>query len=162
MKRFICMLLAILCAAFSGLAEDAAPFAPYALEAPEGAVLEEGEGSFAFVDGTARVVVQVIDRVPDADPAEAVLRMMTQFEPFAIIGEDVETAEGFVGVRALNEGKFGDGVDLTIVMILSDEGSLLILSAYDLKGDEEKALSLLDGLLASLTVDGAPVVIAKD
>ena len=161
MKKMLCILL-MLMFAFPALAQDANPFAPYALTSPEGAVLEEGEGSLTFVRGSTRVVAQVIARVPDEDPAEAVIRMMTQFEPFAVIGEDLPAAEGFVGVTALNEDKFGDGVDLITVMILGSDGDLLILSAYDLGGDENAAQLLLDELLCTLTVEGQPVVTAKE
>lgn len=162
MKKLLCILLIVSALILPALAEDANPFAPYVLAAPEGAVLEEGEGSLTFVEGNTRVVAQVIDRVPDADPAEAVLRMMAQFEPFAVIDGDVALAEGFVGVKALNEDKFGEGVDMITVMVLSHEGDLLILSGYDLTGDEEKARSLLDALLAALTVDGAGIVLTDE
>lgn len=158
MKRYLCILLACLALALPAAAEEANPFAPYVLTAPDGAELADGEGSLVFVAENARVVAQVIDRVPDADPAEAILRMMTQFEPFAVIGEDIAAAEGFVAVSAYNEDKFGDGVDMITVMVLSREGDLLILSAYDMEGDETRAQALLDGLLESLTVDGAPVI----
>ncbi len=161
MKKMLCILL-MLMFAFPALAQDANPFAPYALTSPEGAVLEEGEGSLTFVRGSTRVVAQVIARVPDEDPAAAVIRMMTWFEPFAVIGEDLPAAEGFVGVTALNEDKFGDGVDLITVMILGSDGDLLILSAYDLGGDEEAAQLLLDELLCALTAEGQPVVTAKE
>lgn len=168
MKRIICSLLAICCfilpalAERASLAEDANPFAPYVLSAPEGAALEEGEGSLTFVRENTRVVAQVISRVPDADPAEAVLRMMTQFEPFAIIGEDLPTAEGFVAVTALNEDKFGDGVDMISVMVLSCEGDLMILSAYDLTGETDKAQALLDALLETLAVSDVNIIITEE
>lgn len=162
MEKILCILLAILSFISPVLAEDANPFAPYTLTAPEGAVLEEGEGSLTFVEGNTRVVAQVIDRVPDADPTEAVIRMMTQFEPFAIIGEDLALADGFVGVTALNEDKFGEGVDMITVMVLSQEGDLLILSGYDLTGDGEKAQTLLDALLAALTVDGVKILLTAN
>lgn len=154
MKKLLCILLAVMTLAVPALAEDANPFAPYVLTAPDGAALEDGEGSLVFVAENARVVAQVIDRVPDEDPAEAILRMMTQFEPFAIVGGEIETAEGFVALSAMNEDKFGEGIDLITVMVLSAEGDLLILSAYEMGGDEELAQTLLDELLASLTVNG--------
>lgn len=162
MKKLLCILLACLCVALPAAAEDANPFAPYVLTAPEGAELTDGEGSLVFVAGNARAVAQVIDRVPDEDPAEAILRMMTQFEPFAIIGEDIAAAEGFVALSALNEDKFGDDVDLITVMVLSQEGDLLILSAYDMDGDEAKAQALLDALLETLTVNGVYIISAEE
>lgn len=160
MKKLLCILLACLCVALSTAAEEANPFAPYVLTAPEGAALEDGEGSLVFVAGQSRAVAQVIDRVPDADPAEAILRMMTQFEPFAVIGEDVSVVEGFVALSAVNEDKFGEGIDMFTIMVLSNEGDLLILSAYDMAGDDERALDLLDGLLENLAVDGEFIIIS--
>ena len=161
MKKLLCMLLIVSNFIFPVLAENTNPFTPFAMTAPEGAVLEEGEGSLTFAVGHTRVVAMVIERVPDAEPAEAILRMMAQFEPFAVIGEDLALAEGFVGVTALNEDKFGEGVDLITVMVLSREGNLLILSGYDLTGDEEKVQALLDALLASLTMNDLPVLAGK-
>ena len=160
MKKLLCILLACLCVALPAAAEEANPFAPYILTAPEGAALEDGEGSLVFVAGQSRAVAQVIDRVPDADPAEAILRMMTQFEPFAVIGEDVAAVEGFVALSAVNEDKFGEGIDMFTVMVLSAQGDLLILSAYDMAGDGARALALLDGLLESLAVDGECIIIS--
>lgn len=158
MKKLLCILLALLTLIIPALAEEANPFAPYVLTAPEGAALEDGEGSLVFVAENARVVAQVIDRVPDADPAEAILRMMTQFEPFAIVGGDIAAAEGFVALSAVNEEKFGEDIDMITVMVLSEGGDLLILSAYDMTGDEARARALLDGLLQTLTVDGVRVI----
>ena len=45
MKKFLCILLALLTMTVPALAEDANPFAPYVLTAPEGAELTDGEGS---------------------------------------------------------------------------------------------------------------------
>ena len=104
-----------------------------------------------------RVVVMMIPRVPDADPAEAIIRMMTQFEPQAVIGEDIPLTDGFIGLTALNTDKFGEGVDQTTVMILCAHGDLLILSGYDLTGDGEAVGALLDALLTGLTADGVNI-----
>lgn len=161
MKKMICILLALLLFAVPVLAEGA-PFGPYALLAPEGAVVEAGEASHTFVSGMTRVVTMCISRVPDANPAEAVIRMMTQFEPSAVIGEDIPMAEGYVGLSAVNTDKFGKGVDQLTVMVLSSTGDLLILSGYDMQGDESAVQALLDALLNSLTVDGAKIVLAKE
>lgn len=168
MKKILCILLAIMCftlpalAEGAPLAEDVNPFAPYALTAPEGVELVEAEGTYTFVSGSTRVVAMVIARVPDEKPSEAVIRMMAQFEPDAVIGEDLPTVEGFVGLHALNTDKFGSGVDCLTVMVLSSAGDLLILSGYDLEGDEEAVQALLDGLLAALTVDGVNIVLTDE
>ena len=162
MKKMICILLAMLMFSSLAPAEEANPFAPYALILPDGANLEESEGTCTVVEGMTRVVVTVIDRVPDENPAEAVIRMMTQFEPEAIIGADVPAAEGFTGLTALHADRFGEGVDQLIVMVLSHEGDLLILSAYDLHGDREKAQALLDAILISLTVNDEPIVLTEE
>ena len=162
MKKIICILLAMLMLISFSIAEDVNPFAPYTLTIPKGAQLEESEGTYTVVSGLTRAVVTVIDRVPDENPAEAVIRMMAQFEPEAIIGVDVPMAEGFTGLSALHEGKFGEGVDQRIVMVLSHEGDLLILSAYDLNGDGEKAQALLDAILLGLTVNDVAIILTKE
>ena len=82
-------------------------------------------------------------------------------EDGAVIGEDVPMAEGFTGLTALNTDKFGEGVDQITVMVLSREGDLLILSGYDLEGDEEKVQTLLDAILHAITVDDAKIVLTE-
>ena len=124
--------------------------------------LEENEGTHAFVHGASRVVAMVIERVPDENPAEAVIRLMLQFDPEAVIGDDLPMAEGFVGLEAVNGDKFGEGMDQINVMILSADGSLLILSGHSLDGDGEQLRLLLDTLLSALTAAGAPIVLAPE
>ena len=157
MKRICCILLLMMLALPALAAEN--PFSPYVLPVPADATLTETEGTFTFVRGTTRVVAMVIERVPDATPSEAILRMMTQFEPQAILGDDLTMAEGFVGVQAVNADKFGEGMDQINVMILSADGSLLILSGYSLEGDEEQVHALLDTLLSALTAEGKSIVL---
>lgn len=160
MKKLLCILLMLLFA-LPVLAEEN-PFAPYLFPAPEGVTLEENEGTYTFVAEETRAVAIRIARVPDEYPEEAVIRMMTQFEPDAIIGESLPAAQGFEILTALNEDKFGDGVDQITVMVLSHEGDLLILSAHDLSGDMEKTQALLDELLAGLTFQDAPVLLPPE
>ena len=148
MKRIVCILMMLLFAIPAFAAEN--PFAPFTLTVPEAVTLENNGGTYAFVSGTTRVVTMVIERVPDADPTEAVLRMMGQFEPDAVLAEELTLAEGYAGLTASAADKFGEGVD---------QWNVLILSGCDLEGDEEKVHILLDALLAALTVDGAPIVI---
>jgi len=164
MKRIICILLMLLFAVpvlAEGISPADNPFVPFTLTVPEEVTVEDGEGSCTFVHGETRVVALLIDRVPDEDPADAVIRMMGQFDPAAVIGEDVPTAEGFSGVEAATKDKFGPGIDGLTVMILSHEGELLILSGYNMAGSEVHVRGLLDSLLQGLTVDGAPVVLKK-
>ena len=71
-------------------------------------------------------------------------------------------AEGFVGLSAAAQDKFGKGVDQITVMVLSREGDLLILSGYDLTGDEAAVQALLDALLKTLAVDGVNIVLPKE
>ena len=156
MKRIICILLMLLFAIPAFAQEN--PFAPYEIALPEGVTLEAGEGSHAFVMGKTRVVTMVIPRVPDEDPESALQRMVFQFDPDAVLGETLPMAEGYVGVYALSEGKLGEGVDTLHIMILSKAGDLLILSGYDLDGDEEKVHSLLETLLSQLSVNGNLIV----
>ncbi len=163
MKRMICILLMLLLT-LPAYAEgtpptDDNPFAPFTLTIPEEVTREDGEGSCTFVHGETRVVALLIDRVPDENPADAVIRMMGQFDPDAVIGEDTPTVEGFSGVEAVTKDKFGVGVDALTVMILSHEGELLILSGYNMAGSEVHVRGLLDTLLSGLTVNGSPVVL---
>ena len=165
MKRILCILLMLLFA-IPALAEESPltreyMIAPFTLTLPEEVTVEEGEGSCTFVHGQTRVVALLIDRVPDENPGDAVIRMMGQFDPAAVIGEDVPTAEGFSGVEATTKDKFGPGIDALTVMILSQEGELLILSGYNMAGSEVHVRGLLDTLLSGLTVEGAPVVLKK-
>ena len=161
MRKIICMLLVMLCFVFPALAEETSPLSPYVLSAPPAVEIVDNEGSFTYVYGVSRVVAMMIERVPDDNPAQAVIRMMSQFEPDAVIGEDLVMAEGFVGLTACQADKFGDGVDQITVMILSDAGNLLILSGYDMNGDEEQVQQLLDTLLSNMSVNGTKIVIAK-
>lgn len=148
MKKILCILLMLLLA-LPALAEEENAFV---LDLPEGVTLEEKEGSMTFVEDTARVVAIIITRVPDEDPAAAVIRLMGQFDPEAVIGEDIAAVEGFHALQAVTADKFGEGVDCLTVMILSDAGELLILSAHDMSGDETKAQALLDAVLAGVQV----------
>lgn len=124
MKRMICILLMLLFALPVTAQEN--PFAPFTLTVPEEVTVEAGEGSCTFIHGQTRVVALLIERVPDENPADSVIRMMGQFDPAAVIGEDVPAAEGFSGVEAATKDKFGPGIDGLTVMILSHEGELLI------------------------------------
>lgn len=158
MKKLICILLAICCLCSVSLAEEINPFAPFVLTLPDGAALEEREGTYTIVHDMTRVVVIVIDRVPDADPPAAIIRLMTQFEPLAIIGEDLVLAEGFTGLTSLKEDPAGKAADQVNIMVLSDKGDLLILSGYDMNGDRDQLQQLLDAILKDATVDGASIV----
>lgn len=162
MKRIGCILLLMMLLPLSVPAEEENPFDPYCLTVPPAVTLEENEGTYAFVHGASRVVAMVIERVPDENPAEAVIRLMLQFDPEAVIGDDLPMAEGFVGLEAVNGDKFGEGMDQINVMILSADGSLLILSGHSLDGDGEQLRLLLDTLLSALTAAGAPIVLAPE
>ena len=162
MKRIGCILLLMMLLPLSVSAEEENPFDPYCLTVPPAVTLEENEGTYAFVHGASRVVAMVIERVPDENPAEAVIRLMLQFDPEAVIGDDLPMAEGFVGLEAVNEDKFGEGMDQINVMILSADGSLLILSGHSLDGDGEQLRLLLDTLLSALTAAGVPIVLAPE
>lgn len=159
MKRMLCSLLAVLLLAFAACAEETVVFD---VALPEGVQMEQGESSVTYVYGMTRVVAMTIERVPDAEPSEAVIRMMAQFDPDAVIGADLVMAEGYVGLEAEATDKFGEGVDQLTVMILSGGGDLFILSGYDMNGDETRTQALLDTLLAALTVDGERIVLAKE
>jgi len=156
MKKLLCILLMLLFA-IPALAEGN-PFAPYEIALPQGAALENNEGTHTFVSGKTRVVAMLIERVPDADPAEAIVRLMAQFEPDAKIDEALVMENGCVSLTACTTDKFGEGVHQWNVMLLSPEGDLLILSGYNLDGDDESVHELLDALLAEITLNGESLV----
>ncbi len=160
MKKLLCILL-MLCFAFPVLAEEN-PFAPYTLAAPKGCELHETEGTHTFVSGNTRVVAMVIARLPDEKPQEAVLRLMGQFEPNAVIGEAIPLVEGYVGLTATAKDRFGAGIHQVNRMILSGEGALLILSGYDMDGDADALDTLMDALLSSLQVNDTALWLDPD
>jgi len=156
MKKLLCILLMLLFA-IPALAEGN-PFAPYEIALPQGAALENNEGTHTFVSGKTRVVAMLIERVPDADPAEAIVRLMAQFEPDAVIQGELAAAKGYAGLTAVTKDKFAAGVNQWNVMLLGPAGDLLILSGYDLEGDNESVHALLDALLEGLTAEGMPII----
>ena len=160
MKKLLCILLMLLLA-FPALAAEN-PFAPFSLTVPNEVSLESGDISCTFVHGQTRVVVIRVDRVPDEDPATAVIRLMGEFDSKAVIGGDLPTAEGFSGVEAVTKDKYGEGVDALSAMLLSHEGDLLILSGYNMAGSEIHVRALLDTLLQGLTANDLPVVLKTE
>lgn len=161
MKKLLCLLLALL--PLLGAAETAEnPFAPYVLTAPEGCELQQRDGTYAFVSGTTRVVAIRIDRIPDEDPATALPRLMGQFDPQAVIGEEIITESGFYALQALHMDADESGIDQRIVMVLLNDGTLLILSGCDLNDDAVPVVQLMDALLATLTANGAPALPANE
>lgn len=172
MKRILCILLMLLFT-LPALAEEASrpegaplaeenPHAPFTLTAPESVTRVDNEGSVTYVYGASRVVVIRIERVPDKEPAEALPRMLGQFDPDAVIDQELPMAEGYTGLTAFTTDKFGEGVDTLTVMLLSPDGTLLILTGYDMNGSEEHAQALMDTLLSGMTADGAPVVLKTE
>ncbi len=155
MKKLLSLMLMMLLMTTAALAEN--PFAPYVIATPEGAELTENEGVYTMVADTTRAVVQVIARVADDDPVEAIHRMMGQFDPQAIPGELLPLAEGFTGLTAVHEDRFESGADQINVMILAADGTLLILSIYDMGDDAEKADALLYAILPAITMNGVPL-----
>ena len=172
MKKLLCILLMLIFAlpAMSEgapLAEGAPlsddnPHAPFTLTVPEAVTPVDNEGSVTYVYGTSRVVVIRIERVPDENPADSLIRMLGQFDPDAVIDGELLTAEGYAGLTARTADKFSEGVDALTVMLLSPDGTLLILTGYDMAGSEEHATALMDTLLSGMTVDGAPVVLRTE
>lgn len=170
MKKLIALLLVLMC--LPALAEPAeSPLAPFRLTAPAGVTVQEGAGgaSMAYVheNGTTRVVAMVVSRVPDetGDHASELRRLMAQFAPEAQSGTPLTLTAGFHGLKAVTpdalEGVEGSLVDQVTVMVLWQtalRAELLILSGYDMAGDAAAAEKLIDALLASATVNDAPVL----
>lgn len=162
MKKTVLLAMLLIFALMTAALADAADlFAPYTLTAPNLVTLEEGEISATFVYGNTRVVAMVISRVPDEDAASALPVLMQQFDPEAVFGDDIVTAEGFAGMKATTTDKFGEGIDQVTAMVLH-EGDLLILSGYNTDGDEARVHELIDALLISATVNGVGVIPAAN
>ncbi len=159
MKKMCLLILlaALSLAALPAHAQDVS-LPPYTICLPEGATLVENEGSVTCVSGNTRVVMLVISRVPDEYPAAALPRLMEQFDPLAVFGADIPLRDGFTGLLATTANKYGEGINLTTAMVLHD-GELLILSGYDMTGDDPAAAGLLTRLLEAITVDGAPILL---
>ena len=159
MKKLLCILLMLLFAIPAFAQEN--HFAPFEIHTPEGVILESNDGSHTFVLDKIRVVALLISRIPDADPDRSILRLMSQFDADAMLEEDLPMAEGYVGITSRSENRFGDGVDQISVLILGPSGDLLILSGYDMDGDEAKVQSLLEALLSQLSVNHEPIILQE-
>lgn len=156
MKRILCILLMLmLCLPAMG---EESPHAPFTVTVPESVVQEDNEGSVTYVYGSSRVVVIRIERTPDTEPAQALPRLLGQFDPDAVIDEELAMAEGYTGLTAFTTDKFGTGIDALIAMLLAPEGTLLILTGYDMSGSKEHAQALMDTLLSGMTANGMPIV----
>ena len=160
MKRILCILLMLLFC-LPALAEEN-PHAPFTLTAPESVARVDNEGSVTYVYGTSRVVVIRIERVPDADPADALVRMLAQFDPDAVIGDALSMAEGYTGLTALTAAKFGEDVNAYTVMLLAPDGTLLIFTGYDMAGSDNHIQALMDTLLSGISASGAPIVLRTE
>lgn len=159
-KMILCLLAALLLLGNAFADPEDSLFAPYTMTAPRGVTFEEGEISATYVYGNTRVVVMVISRVPDEDAAAALPLLMQQFDPEAVFGDDLPLRSGLVGMKAVNAGKFGEGVDQVTAMVLCD-GELLILSGYNTDGDEGRVHELIDALLLGTSYSGEPVLNAE-
>lgn len=171
MKKLIALLL-VLMLALPACAEPAADFlAPFVLDVPEGVTVQYGAGgaslTYVHENGTTRAVAMVISRVPDpeADHVAGLAALMAQLAPGAQeMVPMTGLTPGFWGLRAVApdalEGVNGLAVDQVTVMVLWQtalQAELLILTSYDVGGDFAQAELLLDMLLQSATVNGAPV-----
>jgi hypothetical protein len=148
--------------------------APYAFALPQDvSVLPPSATSVTFVhgNGSTRVVAQVVHRVSDkdGDHIAELERLLSFFAPSAGDPLLLPLAPGFCGLQAVApyalEGAGTERVDQVTVMIhwqTGDQGELLILSGYDMAGDEEKAQALLDMVLAKVKVQGEPVFITEE
>lgn len=179
MKKLLSLLLAValLMMTFSpALAEDltapqsepASPLAPFDLDIPADWTVTLNGSSVTFVSGNTRVVAMVISRVGDveADHQAALSTLIRQFSPEAQEAQPLTLTPGFYGLQAVTidalEGA-GEGnlVDQLTVMVLWQtalQGELLILSGYDMTGDNAAVQAMLDAILSAATVNGAPVL----
>lgn len=179
MKKLLSLLLtiALLMMTFSpALAEDLiappsepeSPLAPFDLAIPaDWAVMLNGS-SVTFISGNTRVVAMVVSRVGDveADHQAALSTLITQFSPEAQEARPLTLTPGFYGLQAVTIGALegaGEGnlVDQLTVMVLWQtalQGELLILSGYDMTGDNAAVQAMLDAILSAASVNDAPVL----
>lgn len=179
MKKLLSLLLAValLMMTFSpALAEDLiappseskSPLAPFDLSIPADWTVMLNGSSVTFVSGNTRVVAMVISRVGDveADHQAALATLIKQFSPEAQEAQPLTLTPGFYGLQAVTadalEGA-GEGnlVDQLTVMVLWQtalQGELLILSGYDMTGDNAAVQAMLDAILSATTVNDAPVL----
>lgn len=157
MKKLLLMIF-VLMLALPAVAETAGfSLTPFAIALPADATAEPGENSVTYVRGGTRVVAMVILRVPDGEPNEALTRLMSQYDPAAVIGEALTLNEGYAGLTAVSADKLSPGVDQVTAMVLSG-GDLLILSGYDLGGDEALVSQLITDLLAAARCGDTPLM----
>ena len=159
MKKLILVVLCLLLAAPCAFAADHA-FGPYEVTLPDGAAMEDTDGVYAIVRGNTRVVALHIDRVPDEDPAAALVRMLPLYDASAVLTGTLSLADGCCGITALSANRLGEGIDQLTCMLLR-EGELFILAGYDMQGDEQAVTALLNELLRGVTVAGVSIVPAQ-
>jgi len=176
MKKLLAMLLALtLAAVLPAMAEtveipapeEASPLSPFELAIPDAWQVELNGASVTFVSGNTRVVAMVISRVGDveADHMASLATLMSQFSPEAQSPLTLTLTPGFYGLQtvtvdALEGAGEGNLVDQLTVMVLWQtalQGELLILSGYDMNGDNAAVQAMLDTLLSSATVNDAPL-----
>ena len=174
MEESPCKTLAAIPAAAPAPGDGLSLLAPYAFTLPQDvSVLPPSATSVTFVhgNGSTRVVARALTRVPDeeADHAAELARLMELFAPGAQDFTPLTLTPGFHGLMAVTpyalEGAGTERVDQVTVMVLWQtalRGELLILSGYDMAGDEEKAQALLDMVLAKVKVQGEPVFITEE
>lgn len=132
--------------------------APYDLTLPEQARAEITDGRLVLCRDSSRVVATTILRVPDEDPEEALPLLMGYFEPEATSAEPLPSSEGFWIRGSMREEAFGEGKDKITLMVLAEDGSLLILSGYDTAGDDRGLYAFLTELLERVTLKGRRIV----
>ena len=177
MKKLLAMLLALtLAAVLPAMAEtveipapeEASPLAPFELAIPDAWQVELNGASVTFVSGNTRVVAMVISRVGDveADHQASLATLMSQFSPEAEEPAPMVLNDGFYGLLTvafdvLEGAGEGNLVDQLTVMVLHQpdmQGHLLILSGYDMNGDNAAVQAMLDTLLTTAAVDGTPIL----
>lgn len=148
--------------------EEASPLSPFEMAIPDAWQVEPNGASVTFISGNTRVVAMVISRVGDveADHMASLATLMKQFSPDAQQPLPLVMTPGFYGLQtvtadALEGAGEGNLVDQLTVMVLWQtalQGELLILSGYDMDGDNAAVQAMLDAILSAATVNDAPVL----
>jgi len=153
LKSFAALLMALLMT-FALAEETAYSFGEHiAIPAPADMTAEENEGVITLVRGSTRAVVQLIPQELSDEPLKQADRLISAYDPTVTDVELAHTAQGYALARGVIEHCFGDGLHQYPLLALTPHG-LLIISAYDLEGNNAAAQALLAELATLVEVDG--------
>lgn len=143
------LILALVCA--FALAEDTVhPLGEgLSIVRPADMEAEESDGVLTFVRGTTRAVIQLIPQDLSDEPLKQAARLITVYDERVTDVELSQTEDGLCQARAVIEHCFGEGLHQYPLLVLTENG-LLIISVYDLNGDNDAAQATREELAAKI------------